>query len=313
MKPTEGISYLEKMFSTKSEAIEFLQNEWKMKDVAKQIQDDREKFLNKLIVTIHERVPFQLLFAVKISMTPPEQRKLPTLNEANQACITGNGGNCTLINLFTCQLLNFLGYDAFFCLATVTSYRRNPHLIAIVKDLINAGDIHVVDCGLGLPSFQAISLNFNEESPVYHDSFLEYKFIKHDGKVLRMHGDGDVVVHNSPPNEELDFIRGKWRRFYEFNFNTFNREIWGELRSTFFSKAVPKVNPRAAIFPGGKAVLLNDGNILSVEQDDKTLKKVILKSREEVFQAFKTYFPSIDEWLIQEAYETFTFPQTAKL
>ena len=301
------------MFSTKSEAIEFLQNEWKMKDVAKQIQDDREKFLNKLIVTIHERVPFQLLFAVKLSTAPQEQRKLPSLDESNQACITGNGGNCTMINLFACQLFNLLGYDAFVCPATVTSYRRNPHVIAIVKDLVNAGDIHAVDCGLGLPSFQAISLNFNEESPVYNDSFLEYKFIKHDGKVLRMHGDGDVVVHNNPPNEELDFIRGKWRRFYEFNIETFRWEGWDESRPMFLSDFLRKLKPRAATFSGGKAVLLNDGNTLSVEQDDKTLKKVILKSREEVFKAFKKYFPTIDECLVKEAYATFTFPKTARL
>ena len=68
----------------------------------------------------------------------------------------------------------------------------------------------------------------------------------------------------------------------------------------FLSNFLRKLKPRAATFSGSKAVLLNDGNILSVEQDDKTLKKVILKSREEVFQAFKKYFPTIDECLVKE-------------
>ena len=29
------------------------------------------------------------------------------------------------------------------------------HLIVIVKDLVNAGDIHLVDCAIGLPTFRA--------------------------------------------------------------------------------------------------------------------------------------------------------------
>ena len=272
-----------------------------------------KKDLNKIIVTIHERVPFQLLFAIRVMMAPLEDRKLPSMDDIDQACISGNGGNCVMINLFTAQLLNFLGYHAFVCRGMVTSYRRNAHLAIIIKDLVNVGDIHVVDCGLGLPTFRAISLNFNEESPVCQDSFLEYKFLKHDGKVLRMHGDGDTVVHRDPPIQGLDFICGKWRRFCEFTIETLHCKNWEELGPNFALRASRKLNPRAAIFPGGKAVLLNNGNILSVEQDDKTLKKVILKSREEAFQVFKKYFPNIDEDLVQEAYATFIFPKTSKL
>ena len=50
-----------------------------MKNIEQQLQDDREKFPNKIIVTIHERVPFQLLFAFKVMMVPLEDRKLPSM------------------------------------------------------------------------------------------------------------------------------------------------------------------------------------------------------------------------------------------
>ena len=289
---------------TKTEAVEFLQNEWKIKDVERQLQNGREKFLNKLIVTAHERVPFQMLFVRKLALIPPEERKLPTIKEIDHMCMSGDGGNCTVINMFTSRLLKALGYSAFVCQAIVTSHTFNPHLIVIVKDLVNTGDLHLVDCGLGLPSFRAISLNFNEESPVYRDSFLEYKFIKLDGKVLRMHGDGDVVVRNDPPIEDLDFICGKWRRFYEFTIETLECENLKDLGPAVSLAYLPKYKPRAARFPGGKAVLLNEGNILSVEQEDKTLKTVTLQSKEEALQVFKNYFPSISEDLVQQAYST---------
>ena len=289
---------------TKTEAIEFLQNEWKIEDVEQQLQNDREKFLNKLIVTAHEMVPFQMLFVGKLAFIPPEERKAPSMAEIDHMCMSGYGGNCIVINMFMSRLLKALGYSAFVCRATVTSYVFNSHLIVIVKDLVNTGDLHLVDCGLGLPSFRAISLNFNEESPVYRDSFLEYKFIKLDGKVLRMHGDGDVVVRNDPPIEGLDFIRGKWRRFYEFTIETVECENLEDLGPVFSFAYLPKLKPRAARFPGGKAVLLNEGNILSVEQEDKTLKTVTLQSKEEALQVFKSYFPSISEDLVQQAYST---------
>ena len=304
------LNILERMF-TKSKAIEFLQNEWKMKNVKQQLHDDREKFLNKLIVTIHEKVPFQLLSVRNIALIPPDERKVPSFHEIDYECMSGNGGGCVFINMFASRLFNSLGYCAFVGQAMVTSHIFNPHLIIIVKDLVNAGDIHVVDCGLGLPSFRAISLNFNEESPIYQDSFLEYKFVKHGGKVLRMHGDGDVVVPRSHPTKGLDFISGKWRRFYEFTGKTLECNSSLEELGPFFSfQYLPMFNLRAAIFPGRKAILL-EGNILSVEQDQsRTLKNIILNSREEIFQAFKRYFPTIDKELVQEAYATW---QASKL
>ena len=155
---------------TKTEAIEFLQNEWKLKDVERQLQNDREKFLNKLIVAAHEIVPFQMLFLRTLAFIPSEERKVPTVEEIDHMCMSGDGGNCTFINMFMSRLLKALGYSAFVCLSIVTSHTFNSHLIVIVKDLVNTGDLHLVDCGSGLPSFRAISLNFNEESPVYRDS-----------------------------------------------------------------------------------------------------------------------------------------------
>ncbi|XP_028406147.1 uncharacterized protein LOC114528670 [Dendronephthya gigantea] len=290
---------------TKEEAIKFLEDSWQMKDVAEELLNDREKFLNKLMVTIHERVPFQTLFVRNLAFMLQEKQasKFPTLDEVDHTCMSGNGGNCTFINLFISRLLEALGLSTSVSLAVVTSNVFNSHLIVIVKDLINVGDRHLIDGGLGLPTFQAISLNFNKESPIYQNSFLEYKFIKHDGRVLRMHGKGDLMVRNDPP-KEVDFIQGKWRRFYSFNIeNMMEWQSFAELVPFYASRFLRKFDPRAARFPGGKAILLY-GDILYVEKEDKTLKTIFLNSKEEIFQAFEDYFPSIDKELIKEAYST---------
>ncbi len=292
---------------TRKEAVEFLQNSWKMNDIELQLKADREMFLNKLIKTIYERVPFQLLSVFKDLLSLQNKQKLMTYTtkDINKMCMSGLGGNCGLINAFTWNLLKVFGYSAHFCgtLATTTAVDV-AHLTLIVKDLVNTGDIHLVDCGVGLPTFTAISLNFNEESPIFEESFLEYKYIKHGGKILRMHGKGDLVRRNDPPIEGLDFILGKWRRFYEFTLEDFEGKTLDRFGNYFDARGAPKnMPPRAARYPGGKAVIIL-GNNLFTEQEDKMLKKTELGSDDEVMKAYQDYFPSIDQNLVALAYST---------
>jgi hypothetical protein len=206
------------------------------------------------------------------------------------------------------RLLEALEYSAHLSGTSVTSTGINVHLTVIVKDLVNTGDIHLVDCGLGQPSFQTISLNFNEESPVYQkspvyqESYLEYKYIKRDGKTLRMHGDSDLVKRNDPPVEGLDLILGKWRRFYEFSLHDFEQETLKTLWYYFDGRSTPKnMTPRVSRFPGGKAHMMM-GHNLFLEQEDRKLKKIKLQSNDEILKACRDYFPSVDENLVHHAY-----------
>ena len=226
------------------------------------------------------------------------------LKEINEMCMSGLGGNCSIISTFTWQILEGLGYSAHLCGSIVTSLATNLHLALIVKDLGNPGDIHLVDCGLGQPMFRPVSLNFNEESPIFQESYLEYKYIKHGGTILRMHGKGDLVKHNDPPNDSLDFILGKWRRFYEFTLEDFERETLQRFGKFFETPDAPeKYVPRAAIYPEGKAIIVTGYNLFT-EQEDKTLKKTKLGTDDEVMTAYQDYFPSIDKNLVALAYST---------
>ena len=290
---------------TRNEAIHFLQDSWKMNDVELQLKADREMFLNRLIQTMYAKVPFQLLTASKeISSMLNKQKNAPyTIKKVNEMCMSSLGGGCNVMGTFTWQLLSVLGYSAHLCRVLITSSGTNIHLAVIVKDLVNPGDIHMVDCGFGQPTFRAISLNFNKESPIFQESYLEYKYIKHDGKILRMHGKGDLVKRNHPPIEGVDFIIGKWRRFYEFSLQDFERKALEGLGNHFDVRCVPPhvALRRAAIYPEGKAIILT-GNNLFIEEKDKTLKKIKLTTDDEIITAYQDHFPSIDKNLVSLAY-----------
>ena len=291
---------------TRNDAVQFLENSWGINDVESQLKTDREMFLNRLIRIMHERVPFQLLSALRdLSLIlNKEKRMVYTIKEINEMCMSGLGGNCGVLNTFTWQILKSLGYSAHLCGCIIPNTIISTHLAVIVKDLVNPGDVHLVECGCGQPTFQAISLNFNEESPIFQESFLEYKYIKHDGKLCRMHGKGDLVKRNDPPIEGVDFIIGKWRRFYEFSLENFERETLKRLGDYFDVRCAPKnFPPRAAIYLKGKAVIIV-GNNLFIEQEDKTLKKTKLGSDDEIMKAYQDYFPTIDQNLVSLALST---------
>ena len=79
---------------TKEGAIQFLQNSWKMNDVELQLKTDRESFLNKLIQTFNERIPFQLLSAFTLASLPPNEQDMANLEHIDKVCMSGVGTVC---------------------------------------------------------------------------------------------------------------------------------------------------------------------------------------------------------------------------
>ena len=64
-----------------------------------------------------------------------------------------------------------MSYDTY--IAACTICRPKSHIITTVKNLSFAGSKHLVDVN-GYPSFEAIPLDFEHESPIYYHEFLEY-------------------------------------------------------------------------------------------------------------------------------------------
>ena len=127
---------------TKQQAIDLLEKSWMIDNVEKQFQDNRKKLLNEIIVTIEEKVPFNYMFTrTQLFGIIPCGK---TLEDIEKHCMCGNGGNCTVLSLFTYSLLKGLGYSALFCPTTVTTKQVNPHFIVLVKNLERDGDLYIV-------------------------------------------------------------------------------------------------------------------------------------------------------------------------
>ena len=297
--------------STKKEAVDFLQRSWGVKNVEEKLRSDRKHFLEEIILVIRGRVPFQSLTFCAMLSIPPTKRFLPSLKSANKDCMTGHGGNCVIINSFTVTLLEALGFSARLCFSTGSTTIITNHVVVLVEDLEKKGDLHLVDCGLVLPSFRAISLNFDQESPVYQDSYLEYKLIRHNGLILRMHGSGDIIKRNNPPIEGLDFIVGKWRRYYQFDIT--NSISPDEFAVSFQEAHLPTtLHPLAVWFPEGRTVMILR-NQLKVEKEDGTFEKIMIESDEEILKSYKIYFPTIRENTVRQAYFAWRHEATSKL
>ena len=151
------------------------------------LSSDRVKFLDDLVKAYHSTIPFQ---NITLLSTPVEERHVPTWNDIKESVMGGYGGLCYTVSGFMKVLLTSLGYDAHFASAAFFFGYPDNHVTVIVNNLTASGSLHLVDMS-GYPTFEAIPLNFVKESPVYHHSFLRYKFVRHGSNV------GECTVKSS--------------------------------------------------------------------------------------------------------------------
>ena len=240
---------------------------------------------------------------------PVSQRRRPTLAEIKSCCTGGVGGLCYTLNIFTFSLLTALGYDCALCHATCTSTvkKEDNHIFVVVRNLDRDGDSYLVETGLGFPTFRAVSLDFEFESPVFVDSFLEYKYIKHGGLLLRMHSKGDTAPRPDPPRPDVDFYMGEWRWFYYSDLKCYRSvdefdacfdAVYTDPTATNFH-----TSPRALCFPHQGTCLISlsryvnskDGCDVRVEVSDEV-------NMDEVVSRYKRHFPQIGEDMVRQAY-----------
>jgi arylamine N-acetyltransferase len=133
--------------------------------------------------------------------------------------LSGVGGLCYNLNTAGYFLLKAIGFKVTIALCNVTSTVRghNNHVVVYVEDVEKPGDKFLVEMGLGLPTFRAINLDFEKESPHFVDSFLEYKYIRYEDKLVRMHrmDDHDKNQIQESSFDGLHFVIDGWRRFYD--------------------------------------------------------------------------------------------------
>lgn len=291
------ISQENKMFTYK-EALELLQNSWGIKHFEERLKNDRKNLVDEIVQVTHENVPFQ---SITVLSNSGRNNRL-FYDEIKERCVSGVGGLCYELAPFTWSLFKALGFSVQMLTSTGTSTLTAPnnHALLLIYGLESESesDVHLVDCGSGFPTFRAISLKFPDESPQFKDSFLEYKYIRLNGKILRMHGEGDMLKRNSPPIEGLDLIIGPWRRFYYFDpdqkVHDSHKPAEDACRTVDAGLTPFTSSPRAIWFPKKRAVAIVNKKLI-IENEAGQLVTTVLTSDEEILKAYQVHFPQLKQ------------------
>ncbi|KAJ8020996.1 hypothetical protein HOLleu_40745 [Holothuria leucospilota] len=167
---------------TRKEAFYFLENVLLISDPAKLLEQDSIMFLNTFIHGMTTKIPFTSIPDVS---KPINDKHLPTFAECKEAIFSREGGDCFYKNIFSKALLDLMGYNTFHVGGNNPGENQfDTHTGIIVCDLSYPGSLHLAEPGTRRPLFEAIPLDFDQESPVYHFHFMKSKFFKRDNGIL---------------------------------------------------------------------------------------------------------------------------------
>ena len=284
------------MSLTKSEAVTFASD---VLGLGKLLDDsDRLKLLNEIIKAYHS-IPFQ---NVDLLLLDEEDRGLPTWEQLKLSVMERRGGLCYTLAAFLKHLLDALGYETHFVMCTVAFPQKSPnHVAIIVQNLTGPRSIHFVDYS-GHPTFEAVPIDFQEESPVYNHSYLEYKFVRKGSLLFRFHRRGETAP--LMPGKEDVMIAGGWRGVIEIDMTPKDES---DLNKPMH---VPYTNPdatpfltsfRAVVFQKDLKMIAIKNRSLLLEQSDHTLRETVLESKEDMMAAVQQHFPQLDSRDVEAA------------
>jgi len=283
---------------SRDEAVQFLRCNLHLTDQA-YITDDTNRFdlLEKIIRAFQGHIPFQ---NIDLLATPQEQRCVPTKKQIKESMTKGRGGLCLVLNTFMCDVIVALGYDAY----TVGALGNPPfqdinHVVVIVRNLKNVGDVFLVDVGLAMPTLRAISLDFTDEAPVFCDSFQWYKYVKTPGDGIDKFSRRVAPRTSKPVCDEADFSTKYFFTLEQQSFDTLSELIDKHVYKNMewkYSKEVILMQ-----WPHGRAVAVL-GDELKKENEDGQLKKVRrMESDEEWVSTILEEFPMLERSTVESA------------
>ena len=292
------------MFS-KQESMTYITNVLGIKHPEDEMKTNRLEFLNKMICAFYSAMPFQ---NVTLMSKPLPERHVPTLDEIKTPLLNGTGGLCPNLNISFFMLLKAIGFDVYLNLSRIFPEQygkdaNNYHSIILVKSVIKENDLYLIDVGAAHPAFQAINLEFNDETPVFRDSYLLYKFIRRDRDIIRREQDRSILFLAHDKSSDVP-KSGEFWPFYDFTVSPTNdidqlREIFEDIYKdtdlTPFHKSV-----RAVKFIDRKLVLISNSKLVR-EANDGIINIEILPDDEAIVCAYKTHFPELDEVCIRRA------------
>ena len=278
------------------EALNFVEDVLKLSSPVSKLRENKALFLNEIIKAFLS-VPFQNILLL---CEPEAERHLPTWEESKDSVMRGYGGLCYSLCLFMKYLLEALGYDVYFAACNTFGCPGN-HIATIVRGLSSPGSHHIVD-NIAFPTFEAIALDFEVESPIYHHSYLEYKFLKRGGQILRMHRKGK----HTPVNPGDECIIDGWRRIYEFELIPRDLSYFEQPMSAVYTKPgqnSPFLKAFHAVMYKDLKLIAIKNDLLMLENDEQKLVVTKMQSQEEMVTTVKKYFPMFTVKEITKAIE----------
>ncbi|KAH9502778.1 hypothetical protein Btru_069763 [Bulinus truncatus] len=290
---------------TKEEAFDFLKNILDVKEAEMRLSTDRKGLLDNIVTNMQTRLLFNNM---RLLSDPPESRHRPTFEEIKLDLKNGIGGLCYNLNVAAYYLIKAIGYDAVLAHGTCTSSTRfeDNHVFVYINNVEKSKDKFLLEAGFGFPTFRVINLDFDKESPIYIDSFIEYKYIKHEGLIMRMHRKGELVKGSVNTPDGVNFFLDGWRRFYFADPERYTNDI--EEFFAPFDKVFqnPSASPfhmsfRVVGFPSRKAVMVVNDKTL-IENDQGELVATVIEGGDEgIIQTVQKHFPAIPEELSRNA------------
>ena len=275
---------------SKEDSLHFVTNVLGVHDPESKLKEDHVAFLNELIKAVHSSVPFQNITLLNQDVA---EQHVPTVEDIKADLMGGKGGLCYTIGVFITHLLQAIGYDTYLCAGSIMVFDSSNHVICIVENLTSPGSKHMVDAWTGWPTFEAIPLDFQDESPIYSFSFLESKFIRKGTTIQRFHRRGERYAEVPFPTDQ--HIDG-WRKMCEFDVSIQREISFFEQPMSRVYKQPGDVSPflvsfRAVTYRADLKLVAIKNDSLLLENDSHEVETTKLQSRKEVCEAVKKYFP----------------------
>ena len=260
--------------------------------------DNRLHFLTSLCSAYDCHIPIQNLTTTCV---PFPERKLPTLQDNIEAVFAQLGGRCWTLNTVMYVLLKELGYDTRPIIGSAYEDGRYNHIMILVENVDQKGDVYLVDPGFGGTAHCPVPLNFDVASPIYKAGHQTTQWIKRDNMYIRQDLLDPVI------NGKIQTTEGPWGNICYFTLEEHSLEWIGRsLDKWCYAKPEFAFNVTRRITGTNKdlkkfVAILNDK--LLIEDENGKLRKSVLETDKDIIAAVKKYFPMFPSDIVRQAYK----------
>lgn len=272
---------------SEEEAFSFIEDVLAVRNARQKLECDRLAFLDSLIHSMYQTIPFQSLYRCSI---PAKERHRPPFSIIKQNMMKKYGGTCETIQPFFKCLLDALGFKTDLFPGSILG-NVDGHTGIVVHNLEFHGSKHMVEVGCACPVLTAIPLNFEKESQMYSHSFLTHKYLRRaDGILEWLHRFKDVD--------------SGWFKFAELNIS---RLV--DISYFFVKNEADYTDPTNKFNCGVWAVRMNGNRFFAVkgstikwsEEQDQQLLSQNIGSKEELKAILHKNFPQFPLRMIEQA------------